>query len=564
MDHSDVDELSVDPTFVDVVDVVLLSPCCPRRPRICHPMFVTVPPICQTDNAAAADWYLGKLEKLPMELVQHDRIIDTDNTRAVLKRITAWHGSNSGSMLFRIMKRYDGSGATSLLGRVAWQLEGMGFHTFFLTESVTEVNVDQFWNAFTGDGCHAVLVDDKVSLPSKYIEQRRNVRVVVIQIVKSGKFEMELDPFLSMNDLERIVPKLIEIIPPAALALTLLLHHCRAHSNSKDDRHIYVVMHCAATGKFKPARTFLFSILASLKGFDRDVSVFLAVLSAFCGGKGVGINSLPTHWARGEVDLITTLTADGSIRFMHPFLALLFLRCVSGDDHKLNITSIWNSCSAVWASLVLAEKQSKDLFSCLFTKRKKSFSPFVYKIYTAGGINLMQTIVTAEPVSRFLPREHWMVLLSRVYRLLENNASLSLHFAISAYDLLCGTRNGNLALNNLCCSQGYYCCQQSRPDNFDTVFSSMKANFGILIDQEKSLSSANSSNRSSASSLNSSCNEMHVNSGVKDLQDYWIARIQGQQRPPRDYDVRSFEQYIDDEIDEQQDVDEQHDDQDFE
>jgi hypothetical protein len=447
--------------FYSIQDVIIMSPSCLQSgPNGAVDHFITAHDLMPPPSdivETAKKWYLGSIPtgKFPEELAQHDWIVDTQNVRTCVQLVNSAEPNRVTHL--RICKFYDGSGATSLLGRVSWLLKQYnGFICKF--PSISTPKNASFWDPLSAGYKYAVFIDDNVEIdvPEIISAAPPNLHVVIVQIVKTRSgCNMEIDPFLSVHDLGMIVRKLTTLIPTAEQALSILHTHVQANSG-RQDRHIYVVMHVAATGKFEPAERFLLRVYQELTEDKRCLAVLLALLSSFAAGTGIALNTLPGEMV--ELGDITVVTAD-RIKFLHPWIGRVFLHLVTSELHRnclsnvsssnsshastassapktgsLDLKAIWMECCCKAIDcLRLDAKCGLELIISIFVRRRWSnFSPFVYNIYQQGGVNLLQEILRSKQVIRYFDEGHVYILLSRVHRLLGKNAVESLDCAEDA------------------------------------------------------------------------------------------------------------------------------------
>jgi hypothetical protein len=470
-----------DPTRVSVDDMVLLVPCSRKRAYMRNGVRC-IPPVVVADEALAQEYYLGKLKVVPMELAQHGWIADTTNILNCFRLVIA--APKSKLSVLRVLKRFDGSGATTLLAGVGWKLTQIQVSCVFFQRPY---NKEKFWQQFRTDAAHAILVDDAEYFPEELIDSvPMGLSVVIIQVVLTKPCQLVLDPFLSIDDLSLIIPKLQLYIPQSKDALSQLYNFVGRNKTAKEDRHIYVVMHVAATKKFEPVSKFLHRMYQEMKDDrTRQISVFLAVLSAFSGGKGIPMNMIPDTV---QLDLLNDITTcrEGTLRFLHPFVANLFLQLVLHESAASSsaatpprIERIWSLCELAIANLAVIQAPFTDMIRCLFMNRCSSFSPFVYRIIRVCGVTSLNNILISRSVKDIIFGGHADILLSRVFRLLQKDHVQSLASAESACEKLENSEFCYLALNNKGCSQGYYAFRIKDSDN-SAMLASMRKTFDEL------------------------------------------------------------------------------------
>jgi hypothetical protein len=401
------DGLKIRSEFTTVEDVVLLSSVdsFPETMSSIGTHFTHVPDCLPANPEGARAWYLGQSRRLGMELVQHNWIVDTENTRAVIRMVRAT-AFNSVTTL-RILKKWAGSGATSMLGRLAWRLqEDLGFKSLFFDKPPEDLN--EFWKGFGPGVDYAVLVDDNISLTPDMIERApKRVRIVIIQIVLSGtRHNLEISPILSDRELTFIIPQFSLFVPEAQPALSLLLQHVQK-TTSKEDRHIYAVMHVVVTGKFEPAARFLLRNILNLNsGKMRPMSILLAVMSAYGSGNGIPIDSVPSHGDFLTLKDITVSKGD-QVKFLHPFMASIYLQqaVLEGGRADMDISTgekLWAICESAFETLNLSKAKAGELIKVLFIKRFRRFSPLAHRIYLDGGIGALKRVLSSDIVKLFI------------------------------------------------------------------------------------------------------------------------------------------------------------------
>lgn len=366
----------------------------------------------------------------------------------------------------KIHQKVRGSGATSILYRIGWDLRNeaivcirnnmkigsnpLNWNDF--GDQIKETN--KSWLVFLVDTgrIESALETFFNSIPSHFS------KVSIVEIVRGGlesNCKYIVNPFLPKDDFAGIISKVKELFPSNCDAISKLKRYVEQYPNDAIYRHIWVVMHIATTDRFFAPKIFLRDKWQSM-GADTQERV---ILLAFLAGYSTSYGSLP-------IDAVGTFTNEDKemltyihgthVAFMHPCLAQTLLEIAYECNNNINGSdSLYNA----WMTLMDRIKHINLSFSTLkaiirsllFDKADGKFSLFASELLKLAKENvddyLKLPYFSMEKLAGWVDEFYLLLLKSRMCRFV-NLVDQSIEYAELALKIS-NAQNSYIAENNL-------------------------------------------------------------------------------------------------------------------
>lgn len=315
---------------------------------------------CKKD---AVDWVLGsKFVNSPISWnVVSKYVVKTKISHSILSQVEKSDGVTS----LQLIKRFPGSGASSLLCGVGWELreKAVVCRLVPLKDLQVEKAIAKFEFEYSKrrNDWLVLLIDDdigseqQIHLASLFDSLQRMVergahfkKVTILHVVNTkvkNKLNVchsfEVNPILKREDLKQVLQQLKHLFPDATGALEELSDYALSEAD-KVNRHIYVLMQTATRGRFNPPRKFFSIAMQQLQPPEANVIVLLAFLSVYSTSyRSVSREYFSVQFSATARDLLRGVDngTGNYYAFMHPYLAGIFLTIVSspirGITHQL-------------------------------------------------------------------------------------------------------------------------------------------------------------------------------------------------------------------------------------
>jgi len=467
----------------------------------------------------------GSIIEPPWEVIQADFVVATDAINAYLRQIEdALLPSNPRIMdIIKINKKFPGSGASSVLRKIGWELVKTDKASSILFEYDDEkhnavFNINMV-NEVVGEACRllqqqnaskplVILFDETATTPelaSKFYEQlcanngsKSKVLIVYVNnivnqsVANQGEIVLEgfINPFLSINNACQVITKLELIIAESRTALSELAAHISAaeRSNEQENRHIYVIMHVACNGKFVPAKSWLQSKLGLFIYDDLLIATILAVFSSFLpqNYRWLPKSSIQAKTTSSHlVDLI--VHRQKLVSFLHPYIATLFLEICASR----NIKSLIDTLDKALLEITFPAKELKEILKNLFFNRPQSnnFPSFITFLVGYDPKSPIDLLMRGECVKNY-EKGFRCITASRIhkYHNLPNQYVEMVQFAEEAQEAFVGTIRHNLSLNNL--AEVYGAATEAainlqHREGVVDLYKKMNDTFVVLVDKTK-------------------------------------------------------------------------------
>ncbi len=364
----------------------------------------------------------------------------------------------------KIHQKVRGSGATSILYRIGWDLRNeaivcirnnmkIGSNPLNWNDFRKQINVtNKSWLVFLVDTGRkeSALATFLNSIPSDFR------KVSIVEIVRGGlesNCKYIVNPFLPKDDFAGIISKLKELFPSNCDAISTLERYVEQYPKDAINRHIWVVMHIATTGRFFAPKLFLRDKWQSMGDDKKEKVIFLAFLAGYSTSYGsLPINAVGT-FTNEEKEILTYIHGT-HVAFMHPCLAQplfeIAYECKIYDSNTLY--NAWMTFMKTIEKIDVNFSELKAIIrSLLFHKADGHFSLFASELLKLAKQNvddyLKLPFLSMEMLTGWVDEFYLLILKSRMCRF-ANLVDKGIEYAKQALKIS-NDHNSYSAMNNL-------------------------------------------------------------------------------------------------------------------
>ncbi|XP_004343482.1 hypothetical protein CAOG_07608 [Capsaspora owczarzaki ATCC 30864] len=309
--------------------------------------------------------WLQNPNRLPpsWQLVRSGAVVATGPVRDLVQLVLK-SDSHLTTTVINLQKQQAGCGASAALRATGWQLQAT--RDVFSVRLVDSAHVNEFWQLFSAmlSRPALLLIDEDVAHASDF--RRPAVSPVVCAHVTS--YTVTLSSVLTLDDTRAVCAGLLSALHQDNADAAIQTWTVRARAALKlmsrsqlqpDDMHLYVIALSACRGEYIQAETFVRKRFDALQQPEYQSLMrrarLLAFLSALCGDPKIVWRS-PASWDElvrnqdsGSKAFLDLVQYDGYLRFLHPFIARLFL---SQLDYVSQREGFQPSCSGTSESFL--------------------------------------------------------------------------------------------------------------------------------------------------------------------------------------------------------------------